>query len=579
MKIKLFLITIFYVSVFISCSDNKQDTSIVLVQTTDVHGNIFPYDFINGKESNNSLASVSTYLKQLRSEYQNAVVLLDNGDFFQGQPSVYYYNFEETSGIHLGSKVMNYMQYDAMTVGNHDIEGGHELYDKVSKEINAPWLAANAINTKTGEPYFNPYTIIERKGIRIAVLGLITPAIPEWLPENIWQGMEFNDMIESAQKWIKIIYEKESPDLVVGLFHAGVDYTYNNQTKDTYKNENATQLVAEQVPGFDIVLAGHDHKNHNKTIINVAGDTVYLLDPMSGAKAVSSLKVDFKYNKADKLWKKHITPNIVFMNDYEPNIEFVNAFKEEFEAIKNYVDREVGELKQNLSTKHAYFGNSTFIDLIHKVQLENSNAQVSFTAPLSFNSTVPKGVVRVRDLFKLYKYENLLYTIELTGNEIDQFLEYSAGLWFNQMKDRNDNLLLLEQNNDGGYRLKGKYFDFSSASGLEYVVNVSKPVGQKIKILGLSDGSYFYKDSTYHVALNSYRGSGGGGHLTKGVGLSKQEIKDRLIESSDNDLRYLLMKYIEKEKEVTVEAGSNWRIIPEDYFEWGKSKDYKLLFE
>lgn len=577
--LKYFTLVLLCVSIFISCSNKKQNTSIVIIQTTDVHGNIFPYDFINGNGIKHSLASVATYVNKMRANYSNGVVLLDNGDFFQGQPSVYYYNFEDTSGVHLGSKVLNYLQYDAMTVGNHDIEGGHEVYDKINRELKAPLLAANAINTKTGEPYFNPYTIIERNGIRIAVLGLITPAIPEWLPEHIWQGMEFHDMVESAKKWIKIINDKESPDLVIGLFHAGVDYTYNNQTKETYKNENATQLVAEQVPGFDIVLAGHDHRKHNKTIVNVAGDTVYLLDPMSGAKAVSSIKIDFIYNEKSKSWNKHITPEIVFMNDYEPDKEFVNTFKGEFETIKTFVDRKVGTFDHSLSTKEAYFGNSSFIDLIHKVQLQNSNAHISFSAPLSFNSTIPKGEILVKDLFKLYKYENLLYTIALTGKEIDQFLEYSSGLWFNQMKDRDDNLLQLKQHEDGKYRLKGKYFDFSSASGIEYVIDVSKPIGKKVKILGFTNGSIFYQDSTYSVALNSYRGSGGGGHLTKGVGLSKEEIQNRLRESSEHDLRYLLMKYIEEKSVVSVEAGSNWRIIPEDYYEWGKNKDQKLLFD
>ncbi len=564
---------------FSSCQNSKKDASIVIIQTTDVHGSIFPYDFIKDKPSEGSLANVYTYVKSMREKNPTGVILLDNGDYFQGQPSVYYYNYEDTSSSHLGTDILNYMEYDAMSVGNHDIECGHPVYDKLRTNMNFPWLAANAIDTKTGEPYFTPYTIIEREGIRIAVLGLITPAIPDWLPESIWEGMEFEDMVESAKKWVKIIQEKENPDLLIGLFHAGIDYEYNNQTKDTYKNENATLLVAEQVPGFDIVMGGHDHKKFNKKVMNTAGDTVYLLDPQSHGKAVASIQIDFSYNKKDNKWNKNILPSIVEMKDYKPDKAFLSKFDSEFNAVKSYVSRQVGELNNILTTKDSYFGNSAFIDLIHKVQLQNTTAKISFSAPLSFNSSIEKGPIYVRDLFNLYKYENLLYTITLSGSEIDSYLEFSAGLWFNQMRNRNDHLLLLTEKEDGKFSLENQYFNFSSASGIEYVVDVSKPIGNKVKILGFSDGSWFYKDSIYQVALNSYRGNGGGGHLTEGVGLSSQEIKERLVSTSDYDLRFLLMNYLEKEKEITPKAGRNWRVIPEDYYEWGKNKDYKLLFK
>ena len=104
------------------------------------------------------------------------MILLDNGDLIQGDPMAYYYNFEDTTDIHIFADALNFMGYDAATIGNHDIETGHDVYDKFRGEINFPWLAANAINTETNEPYFEPYTLIERKGIRIAVLGLTTPS-------------------------------------------------------------------------------------------------------------------------------------------------------------------------------------------------------------------------------------------------------------------------------------------------------------------------------------------------------------------------------------------------------------------
>ncbi|MBC8344382.1 MAG: bifunctional metallophosphatase/5'-nucleotidase, partial [Bacteroidetes bacterium] len=214
-----------------SCSKHDPVT-IKIFETSDVHGAIFPYNFITDEDMDHSLAQLSTFIKGEKAIDTQEVVLLDNGDILQGQPIVYYYNFIKTKEEHICARVMNYMGYDAATVGNHDVEAGHPVYDKLKEEFRFPWMAANVLKPD-GNTYFQPYQIIERKGIKIAVLGLITPAIPNWLPEQIWSGMEFEDMVESAEKWIPIIQNKEKPDLIVGLFHSGLDYTNNNQDQNT----------------------------------------------------------------------------------------------------------------------------------------------------------------------------------------------------------------------------------------------------------------------------------------------------------------------------------------------------------
>jgi len=151
-----FLLLLFLVS----CTKTGPKT-ISILETTDIHGVVFPYDFIENEEINVSLASSFTLIRQLRKE-KDAVLLLDNGDNLQGQPTVYYYNFIDTAAIHLGAEVMNYMGYDAGTVGNHDVEAGHAVYDRLVKEYNFPLLAANAVDAKTGKPYFKPYHMIKK---------------------------------------------------------------------------------------------------------------------------------------------------------------------------------------------------------------------------------------------------------------------------------------------------------------------------------------------------------------------------------------------------------------------------------
>ena len=167
------------------------------------------------------------------------------------------------------------------------------------------------LDIKTGKPYFKPYTIIKRDGIKIAVLGLITPAIPNWLPEKIWSGIRFDDMIETAKKWVPIIQEKEKPDLLIGLFHAGVEPGYNGADPKAPKNENASQFVAEQVPGFDVVFVGHDHHGWNYTVKNSAGKTVQILGTINAARTAAVANITMTKDKATNTWKKEITGEII----------------------------------------------------------------------------------------------------------------------------------------------------------------------------------------------------------------------------------------------------------------------------
>jgi 2',3'-cyclic-nucleotide 2'-phosphodiesterase/3'-nucleotidase len=501
---------------------------------------------------------------------------------------VYYYNFEKTDTIHLYADVMNYMKYDAATIGNHDIETGHDVYDKFNKELNFPWLAANAINTTTNESYFKPYTTIERGGVKIAILGLITPAIPQWLPEKIWSGMRFDDMIETAQKWVKKIREIEQPDLMIGLFHAGVDYTYNDQNENTDKNENASQLVAEKVEGLDLVFVGHDHAGWNFKTKSPSGKEVLILGTTAGARNVAVANYVLKYDKMCMIYdKKEITGELVEMKNYAPDAEFMNRYKNNFEEAKNYVSRPVGEFSEMISSRDAMFGPSKFVDLIHTIQLDLTDADVSFSAPLSFNAKIDKGTVYVKDMFDLYRYENLLYTMELTGQEIKDYLEFSYGNWFNQMKNENDHLLKfkLDETENIKYsertkspELEERYYNFESAAGIDYVVDVTKPIGERVAIKKFSNGNTFDLNSNYKVAVNSYRGNGGGGHLTRGAKIPQEELSNRIINSTEKDLRFYLMKWIEKEKLVTPKLIGNWKVVPENYWHTGKEKDYKLLF-
>ena len=564
----------------------QKTVNLRIVQTSDIHGVLFPFDYINNIAIDYGMAHVYTYVNQLRQNSNHEVILLDNGDILQGQPTVYYANFIDTTGQHLVSKVMNYMSYDAGTVGNHDIEAGAKVYDKLIKDFQFPWLAANIIDTRTGKPYFKPYTVITRNDVKIAVLGLTTPGVTKWLSPNLWANMQFTDMIEAAKMWMDSIQIKEKPHVVIGLFHAGHDATYEGANPEKPLNDNPSAIIAQQVPGFDAILIGHDHDRLITKVANINGDSVLIADPSSSARMVSDICIQVTLDKYNSLLSKEVSGKIVPMQGLMPNPEFVSTFSQFTREVEEFVDRKVGSLTSTVSSREAYFGPSAFINIIHSAQLSISNSDISFSAPLSFDARIEQGNIYVRDLFKLYSYENLLYIMNLTGKEIKDYLEYSYGLWYNTMTSEDDNLLLFRTNGDGkrilhnGGRaiLKSSYYNFDSAAGIKYQVDVSKPVGERINIISMENGLPFYSEKIYRVAINSYRGTGGGGHLTEGVGLSNEELQKRIVNISSFDMRYYLMKWIERYNRITPEKPSNWEVIPIDWASKASEADKILLF-
>lgn len=561
----------------------KQDTvNLKFITTSDIHGAIFQYDFIEDELTSSSLSQIYTYIKEQRQNTDQEIILLDNGDFLQGQPIVFYSNqfyAKYKNFEHICSQVMNYMEYDAASVGNHDIESGHEVYDRLKEDFNFPWLSANAIDINTKEPYFKPYTIINRSEVKIAILGLITPSIPLWLPESKWSGIEFEDMIVTAKKWVEFINDVEKPDLLIGLFHSGIDYTYNRQTAETFKNENASILIAKEVPGFDIIFAGHDHQENNLKVTNLAGNEVILLNPKSLANFVSLVSVEMRFNQQTNKYERYdMTGLNLQMNFCEANPDFKLKFDEQIKTVKKYVSEPIGFFTRSISSRESLFGDTGFVDLIHSIQLDYSGADISFAAPLSFDSRIKKGTVYVRDMFKLYKFDNLLYILWLTGEEIKNYLEFSYGLWFNAMTSVNDPLLNFKYNYKGEIVMEEKYYNFSSAAGIYYNVDLKKPYGQKIEIIRLVNGEEFDYAKKYKVVLNSYRGNGGGGHLIDGSKIPRDELHERIILKSEKDVRSIIMEWIIEKKEITPAALGHWRAIPKNWWHSGRFNALKILF-
>ena len=559
-------------------AQEQQLVELKIVETSDVHGSFYPYDFINRRDVKGSLARVHTYVEGLRKQYGDNLLLFDNGDILQGQPSAYYYNYIDTKSRHIAAEMLSFMGYDAGNMGNHDVEVSRPVFDRWAADCDFPILGANIIETATGQPHFKPYIIIERGSIRIAVLGMITPGIPAWLSENLWEGLRFDDMEETARKYMPILKEQEKADVVIGLFHTGKDAEW---LSGLYR-EHATKEVAERVPGFDVILFGHDHSRASETVTNVRGEEVLIVNPANAAHMVADVSIRCVVEHG-VVKSKSVSGGLVSVDNLPVSEAFMQHFSKQYDDVTNFISKKIGHFSSTITTRPAYFGPSAFIDLIHSLQLALTGADISFAAPLSYNAEIKEGDVYVSDMFNLYKYENMLYTMDLTGREILGALEYSYGLWINEMKSKDDHVLLMnvdqENAGDGFNKFLNPMFNFDSAAGIIYTVDATKPVGQKVKIQSMADGKPFELDKHYKVAINSYRGNGGGEHLTKGAGIPHDDLIKRVIVSTDKDLRYYLMEYIEQHPDVNPKLLNQWKLVPEEWTKPASERDYKLLFK
>ena len=562
----------------------QRTVKLRVIETSDVHGSFFPYDFINRKPKAGSLARVSSYVDSLRQTYKDNLILLENGDILQGQPTCYYYNYVNTQARNVAADVANYMKYDAQTFGNHDVETGHPVYDKWVSELNCPVLGSNIIDTKTGKPYVKPYIILNKEGVKVAVLGMLTPAIPNWLTENLWSGLKFEDMVTNAKKWMKYIQENEHPDVVIGLFHSGKD----GGIKTADYEEDASIRVAKEVPGFDMVLFGHDHTRCNENVVNAEGKKVLCLDPANNAISVADAEITLTLDKKKVNGKKQyvvtdkqVTGKIADVTNCPIDEQFMKTFEPQIAEINKYVNKQIGTFKNTIYSRESFVGSSAFNDFILNLELQITKADIAFNAPLQFDAKINAGPIYVSDMFNLYKYENQLYVMRLTGEEIRKHLEMSYDLWVNTMKSPDDHLLLLDNKTWGDQQrlgFKNFSFNFDSAAGIDYEVDVTKPNGEKVKILRMSNGQPFDEKKWYTVAVNSYRGNGGGELLTKGAGIPKDSLDSRIIYRSKLDQRYYLMEEIEKMGTIEAKANNNWKFVPEAWTRPAAERDMKLLF-
>jgi len=523
---------------------NPKRAHVVILSTTDMHGRVFPIDYYTNKYDNVGIAKVATLVKEARKNDPD-LLLVDSGDTIQGTPLEYFHNKRNNTPPDPMMLAMSALHYDSMTVGNHEYNFGLKVLEKARSEAKFPWLSANTYETQVkGNPatHYTPYIIKDVQGVRVGVLGLTTPGIPNW--ENVpnYDGLEFHETVSEAKKWVPILRDKEKADVVVIAMHMGIeeDLRTGIPSPSQVPNENAAIAIARQVPGVDVILMGHTHRPINDVMVN----GVLLTQANRWASHVARVDLYLERSSAERwnlIGKSSAIIPVTEKTEIDPEIaKLGEPYDKETQA---WLGRAIGESAEELTSQGCRFHDTAIIDLIQRVQLEAGKADVSMAACFNDRARIPKGSVTVRDIAGLYEYENTLVTLELTGQQLKDALEHSARYFKEYQTGKSLNDLV-------DTRIPG--YNFDVAQGVTYNLDVTKPFGQRIVNLKFK-GQSLSPTQKLRVVTNNYRVNGGGGFTM---------YKDApVVYRSSAEVRELIIDWVEKNKTVPTQTDNNWKIV------------------
>ena len=558
------------------CGPKDGEYTFRLLTTNDVHGRYFDSLYV-ADETVNALTNIAWYADSIRTaDGPDNVILLDAGDCLQGDNAAYYFNYIDTASTHLYARMTEYIGYDAVVVGNHDIETGHKVYDRMVRTMKVPFLAANAIRTDDGKPYFQEYVTLKRHGLNITVIGFTNPNIKGWLSPGLWEGMTFESLIPMAQETVDRVVAKEKSDVVIVAVHAGTG------VGDGAVLESQGLDLFQSLRGVDFVVTAHDHRP-----VTYQNDSICLINAGSHCRNLGVGTVTLKVENGEVV-SRSLKAELLPVDKKNVDVKMHEVFRKDFEAVKAFTLKEVGQLRTDLRTRDAYSGMSDYLNLIHTLSLGCTPAQISFAAPLTFNGFIESGTLVYNDLFTIYPYENQLFVVRMSGKEIKDYLEYSYNAWINTVSSSDDRLLKITDRPDPrtgqkSWSFINRSYNFDSAGGLVYTVDVTQPYGQRVTVESLADGSAFEESSEYNVAMTSYRASGGGSIMREGAGIDTDNIASRVV-AYHPEIREILYDYLMNNGEISPEkigdpaVIGHWKFIPESLAEKALQRDMDLLF-
>jgi len=538
-----------------------QEVRITVLATTDLHGNLLPYDYYTARPVDRGLAKIASLIQDARSQNPNNL-LIDCGDTIQGTPlESVYQEYIETGHLPLSLAfsgqplqrdpmmlAMNDVGYDVMVVGNHEFNFGLKNLAKARSTAGFPWISANILINPISDASaearpFAPYFVKTVAGVKIAIVGITTPSIPDWEAEEHYHGYRFENGVDAARRAVGEVRQREHPDVVILAAHSGLDRDPKNPAAPSGDSrEDMIYQIATEVKGIDAIIFGHTHQQLAE--LNLGG--VLLMQPKNWGMSLGrmDLVLDHDVSGAWRIISK--TSRLVPVTGATPSdAKVLEIGRPYHELAERYLNTQIADAPVSLDARLARVEDTALLDAVQQVQLFYSKADVSFASAFNTRAAIPKGPVTVREIAALYVYENELYAIEGTGKMVREALENAARYFQTCSGDCSEGPLI-------NRRVIG--YNYDMAQGVDYEIDLTRPVGDRIRNLRWH-GQPLEDSQPLRIAVNNYRSGGSAGYTTfRGA---------KIVWRSGDEIRDLVIRYYIEHKELPTMPDGNWRIVPE----------------
>jgi len=497
-----------------------EPVDLVIATTTDVHGRLRAWDYYaNQAEAVRGLSRAATIVDSVRAANPGRVILLDAGDLLQGNPLAYVAARVSSDRTNPIIAAMNAMRYDAAAIGNHEYNYGVPYLDSAVRQAKFPFLSANTYRIDPeGVHAYRPWTIIERAGVKVGIVGATTPGVTLWDAENIRGRLRFGDIVPAVRQAVQEV-RAAGADIVLVTVHSGLNEPSSYDTVTTgVPSENVAGRIAAEVPGIDLVLYGHSHKEMRGSTI---GQTL-LIQPKNWATSVDVAHL--VVSRAGGGWKvSEKRSDLVQAAGHPENAAVIAATDAAHRETVAYVTTPIGTTPERWSADSARLKDTPLIDFILETERRASGSDLASTAAFSTDVVMGPGKITIAQVAQLYPYDNTLRAVRITGKQLRDYLEFSSRYY---LTPASPTAPLETDRQIPGY-------NFDIVSGVDYVIDVSRPTGSRITRLDYK-GAPVRDTDTFTMALNNYRQTGGGGYaMLSGAPVvydKQQEIRQLLID-------------------------------------------------